>query len=135
MPRGIERRIRHEAQKKIRVNITWRLRSKTGFEVSYPLPSKDFGRGNDGHGYESVIVPSKKEAMSMLLAKLRCWDVARFSVKVAKRVNRGPLTEFQGTKLDREMPWCSACRSWHVTPKTKAEHDALKCFAEWKEKV
>lgn len=121
MPRGIEKRIRREAQKTIRVNITWRLRSKTGFTVEYP--------GGESHA------ASKKEAMSMLLAKLRCWDVARFSVKVAKRVKRGPLTEFQGTKLDREMPWCSACRSWHVTTKTKAEHDALKCFAEWKEKV
>lgn len=34
--------------------------------------------------------------------------------------------------FDREMPFCKACQSYHVEPRTKAEHDTLKCFATWK---
>ena len=30
-----------------------------------------------------------------------------------------------------EMPWCEACKSYHVTPKNKAHHEALKCSAPW----
>lgn len=30
-----------------------------------------------------------------------------------------------------EMPWCEACKSYHMTPKNKAHHEALKCFAPW----
>lgn len=35
---------------------------------------------------------------------------------------------------ERSMPWCDACHSYHIKPRTKAEHSALKCFAPWRGK-
>lgn len=35
---------------------------------------------------------------------------------------------------DRPMPWCDACHSYHIKPRTRAEHSALKCFAPWRGK-
>ena len=35
---------------------------------------------------------------------------------------------------DDGMPWCTACRSYHVRPTSKEHHAALQCMAPWKDK-
>jgi hypothetical protein len=36
---------------------------------------------------------------------------------------------------DKEMPWCMACKSYHVVPRSEAHHNGLKCFKPWKKWV
>lgn len=44
------------------------------------------------------------------------------------------LLHHQNATDDREFVWCQPCRSYHVEPRTKAEHAALKCFKPWRRK-
>lgn len=37
-----------------------------------------------------------------------------------------------GGEPENEMPWCDACRSYHVVPGDKLHHTLLKCRAPWK---
>ncbi|HZV36747.1 MAG TPA: hypothetical protein VFB72_19375 [Verrucomicrobiae bacterium] len=69
---SIERRIRKLAARKVRIKITERIRSKTGFRVH--LDDIDDG--------SFIDVPTKAQALQVLLAKLRCYQPHLLSITV-----------------------------------------------------
>ncbi|MEN3369974.1 MAG: hypothetical protein V7609_2117 [Verrucomicrobiota bacterium] len=57
-----------------------------------------------------------------------------FSGAIATAGERLDITEEHATGADDgSAPWCEACQSYHTKPRDKAHHEALKCFAPWKE--
>lgn len=80
-----EDRIRQAARKRVRVSITTRTRSKTGFIVEYP----EAGATYLGQQPVQIVrtVPTKAEALVLLLARVRVTQELVFSIKPDKRHN------------------------------------------------
>lgn len=68
---NIETRIRKLAAKKVRVSITSKKRSRGGFYVWDPMAL---------YGTSCTTVKTKREAIQLLLAKLRCYEEVEFSI-------------------------------------------------------
>lgn len=115
MPRKtIHDRIREAAKKKIVVRITERQRAEAGFDVVYPCSPSP---GNSGEWeHDCINVPTKAEALSLLLIKARCAEKLFFEIKVG-----------------RALPWCVACKKAHEKPTSAEHHESLKCRAKWRE--
>lgn len=106
----IEQKIRDIAKSKVRLSITERVRSSGGFDVHHPLP--------DGT-HDVINVPTKQEALSLLLIKARCFNPIRFEIRPMKSKNR-------------ELIWCEACDTYHPLVRSREQHQALKCKAEYR---
>lgn len=79
MPKTIEDRIRQASKRRVRVNITGRTRSSTGFEVEFPEDTAA------GLMLCTRTVPTKAEALSILLVKAQCAPTLNFTIKPAKK--------------------------------------------------
>lgn len=73
----IEQRIRKIAASKIKVRITGRTRSRGGFYVHYPI-EKEAGT----IALACQIARTKREALAVLVTKLRCMPEMELEIKV-----------------------------------------------------
>jgi len=69
---SIEARVRFLAAMRVKVHITNRRRSQTGFIVEHP---------KDQRGAVQTPARSKREALAILLAKVRTTETLKFSVR------------------------------------------------------
>jgi hypothetical protein len=124
MPTTPETRIRKRVAKIARTQITQRSRSSAGFAVTYPVAAWQKGSGLTEvceSTHETVNVPTKKEALSLLLVKARICSELVF--KIVPR--RAP---------SKAAKWCDACQMKHPVPQTIEEYTELLCLKPWKEK-
>lgn len=83
-PRTIEERIRAIALSKIKVRITGRTRSKTGFEVVAPtFEETEFNGGQFKVVIRRINIhfKSKQEALQNMLARVRCMSQIQITIK------------------------------------------------------
>lgn len=74
------------------------------------------------------IEPTKAQALEYI-DLLACRGMIPYSMK-------DDLREAVEKRFEeREMPWCSHCRSYHVKPRNEAEWRTLQCFKpKWNSK-
>jgi hypothetical protein len=111
---SIQERIRAEAAAKIRVRITGRSRSSTGFDVTFSKLADNTGTGSGGIRKN---VPSKQQALTHLLTVLRCMNPIEITVAPAKKFKLGKggvCNRFESERFteDGVEPVCVNCGSY-----------------------
>lgn len=76
---NIEQRIRAKAREKIKVRITGKKRSQGGFYVWW-YERDGCGVGDARISIHNATAKTKKEALQMLLAKVRCFAELDFAI-------------------------------------------------------
>lgn len=127
MRKSIEKKIADMAKSRVRVRITGRVRSAGGFDCAFPTGRTEVVPSSGGnhlqYEHDTINVPTKQEALSLLLIKAKVCDKLEFKITA---VNKKPVP---GER------WCKGCGVMHVPPTTEAEHRAMGCRAKWGEEI